>query len=94
MDHSKYLRDRAAEMSEFALTAPEPASSEFFKLASLCRDSADRVDRLTHGSQRWLVSPKEDAPSQSAAAVNSAETRVLIEDVPSDDCLSAHLLPR
>jgi hypothetical protein len=34
MDDGKYLRDRAAEMTDFVLTAPEPASSEFFKLAA------------------------------------------------------------
>ena len=80
MDYLKYLRDRAAEMSEFALSATEPASSEFFKLASLCRDSADRVERLSRGGRPWLVSPKEGAPSPSAASVSPAETRVRQED--------------
>lgn len=62
MDYAKYLRDRAAEMSEFTLTAPEPASSEFFKLASLCRDGADRIERQSHRGRRWLVSPSEPRP--------------------------------
>jgi hypothetical protein len=61
MEHPKYLRERAAEMSEFALTATEPASSEFFKLASLCRDSADRIERLSHRGP-WIISRKENAP--------------------------------
>jgi hypothetical protein len=75
MDYATYLRERAAEMSELALTATEPAASvEFFKLASLCRDSAERVERL---SQRrlWRVSPSEEvAPDTSAPAAGSAET--------------------
>jgi hypothetical protein len=63
MDYAKYLRDRAAEMSEFSLTASEPASSEFFKLASLCRDGADRIERQPHRGRPWLVSPSEPRPS-------------------------------
>jgi hypothetical protein len=57
MDYAKYLRDRGAEMSAFTLTAPEPASSEFFKLASLCRDAADGIERQSHRGRPWLVSP-------------------------------------
>jgi hypothetical protein len=59
MDYAKYLRDRAVEMNEFMLTAPEPASSEFFTLAALCRDGADRIERQSHRGRPWLVSPSD-----------------------------------
>lgn len=77
MDYSKYLRDRAAELSEFTLTAPEPASSEFFKLAALCRDSADRIER-SRGGRSWAVSRKESAPNPSAPSDRSSETHEII----------------
>jgi hypothetical protein len=67
MDYSKYLRDRAAEMSEFTLTAPEPACSDFFKLAALCRDSADRVER-SRGGPSWAHSRKESASNPLRAS--------------------------
>ncbi len=77
MDYAKYLRERAAEMSELALTATEPAASvEFFKLASLCRDSAERVERLSQG-RAWLVFRTEEAaPGASPPSSGSAETRI------------------
>ena len=77
MDYAKYLRERAAEMSELALTATEPAASvEFFKLASLCRDSAERVERLSKG-RPWHVSRSEEvAADASAAPAGSAETQI------------------
>jgi hypothetical protein len=77
MDYAKYLRERAAEMSELALTATEPAASvEFFKLASLCRDSAERVERLSPGRQ-WEVSRREEgALGGSAPSSGSTETHI------------------
>ena len=90
MDYPKYLRDRAAEMRELSLTATEPASSEFFKLASLCRDSADRVERLSRGGRPWLVSRKEGALS-SESSLCPAETRVEHEDDASDERLPSPL---
>jgi hypothetical protein len=77
MDYAKYLRERAAEMSELALTATEPAASvEFFKLASLCRDSAERVERLSPG-RRWDVSRMEEgALGTSAPSSGSAQTQI------------------
>jgi len=77
MDYAKYLRERAAEMSELALTATEPAASvEFFKLASLCRDSAERIERLSKG-RPWHVSRSEEvAADASAAPAGSAETQI------------------
>jgi hypothetical protein len=77
MDYAKYLRERAAEMSELALTATEPAASvEFFKLASLCRDSAERVERLSPG-RLWGVSRMEEGGlGTSAPSSGSAETQI------------------
>jgi hypothetical protein len=75
MDYAKYLRERAAEMSELALTATEPAASvEFFKLASLCRDSAERVERLSP-ARLWSVSRMEEGGT-SAPSPGSAETHI------------------
>ncbi|HUC65144.1 MAG TPA: hypothetical protein VMA53_06940 [Stellaceae bacterium] len=64
-------------MSELALTATEPAASvEFFKLASLCRDSAERIERLSKG-RPWHVSRSEEvAADASAAPAGSAETQI------------------
>jgi hypothetical protein len=92
MDYAKYLRDRAAEMNEFMLTAPEPASSEFFKLAALCRDSADRVERSRGGRSR-AHSRKESVSNLSAPSARSSETGVQPEEVPSAERLSPPLLP-
>lgn len=77
MDYARYLRERAAEMSELALTATEPAASvEFFKLASLCRDSAERVERLSQG-RLWRVSRSEEVASDTPASpAGSAETQI------------------
>jgi hypothetical protein len=80
MDYAKYLRERAAEMSELALTATEPAASvEFFKLASLCRDSAERVERLSQGRAWLVVRTEEAAPGASPPSSASAETRIAPE---------------
>jgi hypothetical protein len=84
MDYAKYLQDRAAEMTEFILTATEPAASEFFKLASLCRESADRIERQSHRGRPWLVSPSEPRPSP-------AERRVQRVDDASDERLPSPL---
>jgi hypothetical protein len=77
MDYARYLRERAAEMSELALTATEPAASvEFYKLASLCRDSAERIERLSRG-RPWHVSRSEEVASDtSASPAGSAETQI------------------
>jgi hypothetical protein len=84
VDYSKYLRDRAAEMNEFMLTAPEPASSEFFTLAALCRDGADRIERQSHRGRPWLVSPSQPRPS-------AAERRAKQADDTSDQRLPSPL---
>jgi hypothetical protein len=92
MDYAKYLRNWAAEMTEFVLTAHEPASSEFFKLAALCRDSADRIER-SRGGRSWSHSRKESASNSSAPPARPSEKGVQPEEVPSGERLSPPLLP-
>lgn len=91
MDYLKYLRDRAEEMREFALMVKEPASSEFFKLATLCRDSADRVERLSRGGRPWLVSRIESAPNPSEPRPSAAQTGFRQEDDASGERLPSSL---
>jgi hypothetical protein len=44
MDHAQYLRDRAAEFANKALTTADPAAAQsFHALAILCRGSAERL---------------------------------------------------
>ena len=89
MDYARYLRERAAEMSELALLATEPAASvEFYKLASLCRDSAERVERLSRG-RLWRVSRSEEVASDTPASpAGSAETQIEAASAAKlvDDC--------
>jgi hypothetical protein len=46
MDHARYLRDRAAEFANLAVTTPDAlAAQNFHELAILCQESAERLDR-------------------------------------------------
>jgi hypothetical protein len=94
MEYSKYLRERAAEMSEFALTATEPAASEFFKLASLCRDSADRIERLSLRGA-WINSWEGDAPKSLEPSTSPAVSHVeLAEGQRREDLAPGHRVVR
>ncbi len=51
MDHTQYLRDRAAEFANRAVTTPDPvAAQNFHELAILCRECADRLARRAEPS--------------------------------------------
>jgi hypothetical protein len=46
MNHAQYLRDRAAEFSNIALTTSDAvAAQNFHELAILCREGAERLAR-------------------------------------------------
>jgi hypothetical protein len=48
LDHAQYLRDRAAEFENRAVTTPDPLTAQnFHELAILCRECADRLARRT-----------------------------------------------
>jgi hypothetical protein len=59
MNHAQYLRDRAAEFSNIALTTSDAvAAQNFHELAIMCHEGAERLAR------RSLVpSAPEDTPS-------------------------------
>ncbi|MGO8916293.1 MAG: hypothetical protein ACLQJR_10330 [Stellaceae bacterium] len=46
MDHAQYLRDRAAEFGNRAITTADPMTAQRFReLAIMCRESAERLER-------------------------------------------------
>jgi hypothetical protein len=46
MNHAQYLRDRAAEFSNIALTTSDAVTAQnFHELAILCREGAERLAR-------------------------------------------------
>lgn len=46
MDHAQYLRDRAAEFANLAVTTSDAmAAQNFHELAIVCRESAARLER-------------------------------------------------
>jgi len=48
MDHALYLRGRADEFSKLAAKTTEPLAAQHFQeLAMMCRESADRLERLS-----------------------------------------------
>lgn len=61
MNHAQYLRDRAAEFSNIALTTSDAvAAQNFHELAILCREGAERLARrsLTPFAPDDTPSPK------------------------------------
>ncbi len=55
MDHVRYLQDRSAEFANLAVATADPLASQIFhELASLCRDSAERLRSAN-------IKPAEDA---------------------------------
>jgi hypothetical protein len=57
MDHAKYLRDRAAEFANMAVTTADAVVAQnFHELAILCRESAERLDRRTKTEVREMYS--------------------------------------
>jgi hypothetical protein len=59
MDHAQYLRDRAAEFANLAVTTPDAlAAQTFHELAILCRESAERLKR---GSKALEIAIVADA---------------------------------
>lgn len=46
MDHAQYLRDRAADFANMAVTTADAVVAQnFHELAILCRECAERIDR-------------------------------------------------
>lgn len=46
MDHAQYLRDRAAEFANLAITTTDAiVARNYHELAILCRESAERLER-------------------------------------------------
>jgi hypothetical protein len=65
LDYAQYLRDRAADFANRALTAADPLIAQnFHELAILCRESADRLARRAEATR---------APAEPAAIVPLAE---------------------
>ena len=53
MDHAQYLRDRAAEFANMAVTTADAVvARNFHELAILCQESADRLDRRAESEAR------------------------------------------
>jgi hypothetical protein len=51
VDHAQYLRDRAAEFANRAVTTPDPlVAQNFHELAIICRECADRLARRAEPS--------------------------------------------
>jgi hypothetical protein len=56
MDHARYLRDRAADFANLALTTTDAfAAQNFHELAILCQESAKRLERRSKAPQSALV---------------------------------------
>lgn len=52
MDHAQYLRDRAAEFANMAVTTADAmVAQNFHELAILCRESAERIDRRARAAR-------------------------------------------
>jgi hypothetical protein len=46
MDHAQYLRDRAAEFTNLAVTTADVLTAQnYHGLAVMCRESAERLER-------------------------------------------------
>jgi len=53
MDHTQYLRDRAAEFDNLALTTTDPMTAQYFhELAIMCRECGERLERLAKVKDR------------------------------------------
>jgi hypothetical protein len=58
LDYAQYLRDRAADFANRALTAADPlVARNFHELAILCRESADRLARRTEATPAVSAPP-------------------------------------
>ena len=56
MDHAQYLRNRAVEFANLAVTTPDATVAQnFHQLAILCQESADRLDHRAEVERRRIL---------------------------------------
>ncbi len=57
MNHARYMRDRAADFANMALTTSDPvAARSFHEMAMICRAKADQLER--HARDREFAEPR------------------------------------
>jgi hypothetical protein len=57
MNHARYMRDRAADFANMALTTSDPvAARSFHEMAMICRAKAEQLER--HARDREFAEPR------------------------------------